>query len=112
MGDFGKNQSVADALDAYLELERPKFAALIDSPWGSGKTWFIRKYFEEKKKEIDSRSVPEKKAEQDKCEPVFCYVSLFDIADAKDIDTSIIAQANPLFYSKNAKGGDGFLVLP
>ncbi len=103
MGDFGKNQSVADALDAYLELKRPKFAALIDSPWGSGKTWFIRKYFEEKKKEIDSRSMPEKKAEQDKCEPVFCYVSLFDIADAKDIDTSIIAQANPLFYSKNAK---------
>ena len=51
MGDFGKNQSVADALDAYLELERPKFAALIDSPWGSGKTWFIRTYFEEKKNE-------------------------------------------------------------
>lgn len=98
---FGKNQSVADALDAYLELERPQFAALIDSPWGSGKTWFIRKYFEEKRKKMDS--LAEREINKNKEKPVFCYVSLFDITDAKEIDSSIIAQANPLFNSKNIK---------
>lgn len=98
---FGKNQSVADALDAYLELERPQFAALIDSPWGSGKTWFIRNYFEEKRKEMDS--LAEQQMNKNKEKPVFCYVSLFDITDAKEIDSSIIAQANPLFNSKNIK---------
>ena len=51
---FGKNQSVADALDTYLELECPQFAALIDSPWGSGKTWFIRNYFNKKRKNLNS----------------------------------------------------------
>lgn len=98
---FGKNQSVADALDAYLQLERPQFAALIDSPWGSGKTWFIRKYFEEKRKKMDS--LAEREINKNKEKPVFCYVSLFDISDAKEIDSSIIAQANPLFNSKNIK---------
>ena len=97
---FGKNQSVADALDAYLELERPQFAALIDSPWGSGKTWFIRNYFEEKRKKVDSFCA---EIETNKKNPVFCYVSLFDITDTKEIDSSIIAEANPLFSTKNVK---------
>ena len=98
---FGKNQSVADALDAYLELERPQFAVLIDSPWGSGKTWFIRKYFEEKRKEMDS--LAEREINKNKEKPVFCYVSLFDITDAKEIDSSIIAESNPLFSTKSVK---------
>lgn len=98
---FGKNQSVADALDTYLELECPQFAALIDSPWGSGKTWFIRNYFNKKRKNLNSDV--EKQASENKTEPIFCYISLFDITDAKEIDSSIIAEANPLLSAKNVK---------
>lgn len=36
------NQAAKGALAAYLSMEKPGYAILIDAPWGSGKTHFIR----------------------------------------------------------------------
>ena len=99
--DFGKNQATADALDAYLALEKPQFAALINSKWGSGKTWFARKYLEHAKKGVQDQASPN--GEQPYDAPAFCYVSLFDIIDNKEIDAAIMAQMNPVLFSKGGK---------
>lgn len=99
--DFGKNQATADALDAYLALENPQFAALINSKWGSGKTWFARKYLEHAKKGVQDQVSPD--GEQAYDVPAFCYVSLFDIVDNKEIDAAIMAQMNPVLFSKGGK---------
>lgn len=40
------NQHVIRELDRYIALENPQFAVLINGEWGSGKTWFIRCYIE------------------------------------------------------------------
>lgn len=77
---FGKNQKVADTLDAYLQLEKPQFAVLLQGKWGSGKTWFIRNYIDKRKNENQP----------------FCYVSLFGIEQLIEIDSQIIACCNPI----------------
>lgn len=78
--NFGKNQMVADTLDAYLQLEKPQFAVLLQGKWGSGKTWFIRNYIDKRKNENQP----------------FCYVSLFGIEQLIEIDSQIIACCNPI----------------
>lgn len=100
--DFGKNQATADTLDAYLALERPQFAALINSKWGSGKTWFVRKYLEHVKTKAQEQGLLREGAQVPDA-PAFCYVSLFDIADSKEIDAAIMAQMNPVLFSKGGK---------
>ena len=37
------NQAARGALKSYLGMKNPGYAILIDAPWGSGKTHFIRK---------------------------------------------------------------------
>lgn len=78
--NFGKNQKVADTLDAYLQLDKPRFAVLLQGKWGSGKTWFIRNYIDKRKNENQP----------------FCYVSLFGIEQLIEIDSQIIACCNPI----------------
>lgn len=106
--EFGKNQATADALDSYLLLEKPEFAALITGNWGSGKTWFVEKYLEYAKakepgqveKEVD-QDQPDGEKTSD--QPAFCYVSLFSITDSKEIDAALMTQMNPIFYSEKAR---------
>ncbi len=38
-------QGIYDSLANYIIDDRYHLAVLLDGPWGSGKTWFIRKYF-------------------------------------------------------------------
>jgi uridine kinase len=41
------NESIENYLDYYCGLqEAPKLAILLKGKWGSGKTWFIKKYHE------------------------------------------------------------------
>ena len=40
------NDHIEDYLDYYCELRDPGYAVMIKGSWGSGKTWFIRKYSE------------------------------------------------------------------
>lgn len=76
--DFGKNQMVADTLDMYLRQDKPRFAILLQGKWGSGKTWFIRNYINNRNNENQP----------------FCYVSLFGIEQLIEIDRQIIARCN------------------
>lgn len=85
---FGKNQGVANALDNYLQQDKPQFAILIDGKWGSGKTWFIRNYIKQKSG----------------FDHYFCYVSLFDIENLKEIDNRIIATCNPILSKAEIVG--------
>ncbi|MBD5416996.1 MAG: AAA family ATPase [Desulfovibrio sp.] len=80
VANFGKNQMVADTLDAYLQQNKPRFAVQLQGKWGSGKTWFIRKYID--KKDIGNQP--------------FCYVSLFGIEQLKEIDSQILSQTNKI----------------
>lgn len=42
-------QAAKDFLDYYLALEGdPKFAVLLEGPWGSGKSHFVDTYFRER----------------------------------------------------------------
>lgn len=40
------NAAAKGALETYLCMERPGYALLVDSPWGSGKTFFVKKVCE------------------------------------------------------------------
>ena len=43
------NDHIIKYLDYYCKLPYPpKFAVLIKGEWGSGKTWLVEKYIEEK----------------------------------------------------------------
>ena len=42
-----KNEHIEDYLDYYCNLDQsPEYAILLKGAWGSGKTWFIKKYCE------------------------------------------------------------------
>lgn len=86
--NFGKNQGVANTLDAYLRLDNPRFAVLLQGKWGSGKTWFIREYIKNKGNDIQQ----------------FCYVSLFGIEKLKEIDDQILASSSPLLSKAESLG--------
>lgn len=44
-----KNTHAVTILDNYIKISNPQFALLINSEWGTGKTWFIKNYFNSKK---------------------------------------------------------------
>ncbi|MBA5727415.1 P-loop NTPase fold protein [Bombella mellum] len=47
----GPNANIAKVLDKYCYgASRPPFALMLDGAWGCGKTWFIKRFFEKKKK--------------------------------------------------------------
>lgn len=100
--DFGINSATAEALNDYLALKRPEFAVLINGKWGCGKTWFIRKYFEEfeaKKQSVVGATIDHNKP------ATYCYVSLFDVENTAEIDKAILASANPLLKAKDSSVG-------
>lgn len=96
--EFGKNKDLVPLLDDYLGLRKPQLAVLVNSPWGSGKTWFIRNYMDYAKQKFASPVVNAPESSGDT--PVFCYVSLFDITERKEIDAAILGQMLPVFFSE------------
>ena len=79
------NKHVIEYLDYYCSMvSAPEFGVLLKGDWGSGKTWFIRKYLEEK--EIQS-----------------IYVSLYGIASFSEIEDEFFRQLNPKLSSKGMK---------
>ncbi|AJA44492.1 KAP-like P-loop domain-containing protein [Frischella perrara] len=68
------NQEVIKNLNYYLSLsESPDYAVLINGPWGSGKTFFIKKFL----KDIDN------------C----IYISLYGISSIDEINTRICKES-------------------
>lgn len=79
------NKHVIEYLDYYCSMvSAPEFGVLLKGDWGSGKTWFIRKYLEEK--EIQS-----------------IYVSLYGIASFSEIEDEFFRQLHPKLSSKGMK---------
>ena len=79
-----KNEHIEEYLDYYCNLDHsPEYAILLKGVWGSGKTWFIKKYREklEKKKKV-------------------LYVSLYGITDFAEIDDIFFQQLHPVLSSK------------
>jgi GTPase SAR1 family protein len=83
------NQHIYEYLRYYTDFaEPPRYAVLIDGPWGVGKTHLVNRF-------LASRSGEQKQK--------FVYISLFGLKSTRDIDDALYAQAHPLLASKTAQ---------
>ena len=93
------NKHIEEFLDYYLNVEQsPDYAVLITGCWGSGKTYFIRKYLEGKGaagkdvvKTFDWLTDCEKYA--------VVYVSLFGVKSREEIDKRVLEKLHPILNS-------------
>jgi len=76
------NEHITTYLDWYLDVDNPEFAVMIKGEWGSGKSYFIKKYIEIK---------TNKK---------FIFISLNGISSTKEIDYQILCEIHPIFKNK------------
>ncbi len=86
------NSYIKNYLDSYVEFDNPQFAVMLNGKWGGGKTWFIKKYIEDKKKEENKTNK-------------YLYVSLYGISTISEISDAFFKELHPLFASKAAKLG-------
>ena len=82
------NKHIQDYLDYYFDGKKNfEYAVLLNGAWGSGKTWFVKKYLE--KKEDQGKKI--------------CYVSLNGITKTSLIDEAIFKSIHPILGSQGAK---------
>ncbi|WP_336968888.1 P-loop NTPase fold protein [Brevundimonas aurantiaca] len=93
------NDAAETYLDYFLSAPETTSAVLLEGPWGSGKTYFLRRYLD--KRAADERAVDELNAKT----PSYLYVSLNGVRATGEITAQFFAQANPLLAGKAA----GFL---
>ncbi len=92
------NNHITEFLDYYLEKEnRPDYAVLITGCWGSGKTYFIRKYLKGRGAEKDSTKVFDWLTGCEKYTVV--YVSLFGTKNRKEMDQRVLEKLHPILNS-------------
>lgn len=92
------NNHISEFLDYYLEKETsPDYAVLITSCWGSGKTYFIRKYLKGKGTEKDSVKVFDWLTGCEKYTVV--YASLFGAKNRKEMDQRVLEKLHPILNS-------------
>ena len=97
------NKHIEEFLDYYLNKEQsPDYAVLITGCWGSGKTYFIRKYLEGKGaagkdvvKTFDWLTDCEKYA--------VVYVSLFGAKSREEMDKRVLEKLHPILNSEYLK---------
>lgn len=97
------NKHIEEFLDYYLNKEQsPDYAVLITGCWGSGKTYFIRKYLEGKGaagkdvvKTFDWLTDCEKYA--------VVYVSLFGAKNREEMDKRVLEKLHPILSSEYLK---------
>ena len=79
------NAHIENYLSYFLALPySPRYAVLIDGPWGIGKTYFIRHFLQS---HFPSQSD-------------YVYISLYGLGDARQIDDALICAMYPLLKSK------------
>ena len=71
-----KNQATVSSIKAYLKMEDPGYALLVDAPWGAGKTHLIRKLITEIFKESDCN-----------------YATLNGVSDAKGFRRALLSDS-------------------
>lgn len=82
------NKHIEEYFDYYFDDKKNfEYAVLLNGAWGSGKTWFVKKYLE--KKEDQGKRI--------------CYVSLNGITKTSMIDEAIFKSIHPVLGSKGAK---------
>lgn len=82
------NKHIEEYFDYYFDGKKNfEYAILLNGAWGSGKTWFVKKYLE--KKEDQKKKIS--------------YVSLNGISKTSDIDEAIFKSIHPILGSKGAK---------
>lgn len=92
------NNHISEFLDYYLEKETsPDYAVLITGCWGSGKTYFIRKYLKGKGTEKDSVKVFDWLTGCEKYTVV--YASLFGAKNRKEMDQRVLEKLHPILNS-------------
>jgi hypothetical protein len=79
------NRHVTEFLDQYIDIKRPQYAVLLNGPWGSGKTWFIKNYAEKIIADKRRKSI---------------YVSLYGVSSTAQIDDIFFEQLHPVLSSK------------
>ncbi|WP_449256340.1 P-loop NTPase fold protein [Bosea sp. (in: a-proteobacteria)] len=96
------NADAKDFLDYYLGREGdPEYAVLLEGAWGSGKSYFVERYFEERFKAAKAKN-------KDAKDPLI-HVTLFGIRDLADITTQMFEKAHPNLGGKVAKGANFLL---
>jgi hypothetical protein len=87
------NKHIEEFLNYYLEHETsPDYAVLITGCWGSGKTFFIKQYLGDEKKEIKDWLTD--------CEKyTVVYVSLFGAKSREEIDKRVLEKIHPILNS-------------
>lgn len=79
------NKHISEFLDYYCSMkEAPGFGVLLKGEWGSGKTWFINKYKDEKQIKA-------------------IYVSLYGLTLFSEIEDEFFRQLHPFLASKGMK---------
>lgn len=68
-----------------------EYALLVEGPWGCGKSWFIKDYFERKQKTNPDN----------KLQPLF--ISLYGLKSTQEISDRIFYSAHPIFENKAAR---------
>lgn len=87
------NKHIEEFLDYYLNKEQsPDYAVLITGCWGSGKTYFIRQYLGDEKKEI-------KDFLTDCTKYTVIYVSLFGAKTREEMDERVLEKLHPILNS-------------
>ena len=82
------NKHIEEYLDYYFDGKKNfEYAVLLNGAWGSGKTWFVKKYIE-------------KQISKDK---KVAYISLNGISKTSEIDEAIFKCIHPVLGSKQAK---------
>ena len=82
---MSENAHVVELLDYYVKLPiPPEYAILLKGKWGSGKTWFIKNYIEDKKSD----------------DLKFLYISLYGVSSTSDIDGIFFRELHPFLASK------------
>lgn len=82
------NAHVKAFLDYYVAAKEPLgYAVLLNGPWGVGKTYLIKRYFEE-------CSVPN---------DGYIYLSLFGVRTTEDLQRNLFAAAYPILSGKSAQ---------
>ena len=72
---------------------------MINGPWGSGKTFFVKKYFDDRKQKTSPTSDAS----------LYLYVSLYGVNNFKQIEQSFFRQLHPMLARKEVAIATEFL---
>lgn len=87
------NENISQFLSKYLSNPDPRYAVMLKGKWGCGKSFFIQKWIEKYKSELDNGGAV--------LEPI--YVSLYGLTNTSQITTVIDRVLHPYLYSKGAE---------